>query len=101
MLRQHKSRPTRGLSLARRCPPAAEAANGSWSVAHITTAAGASTRSFGEVTSLEIALTEALPDVIVFDSRRLPAAVHEHQSDPRLNLVSGATRDLARLVWME
>jgi EAL domain-containing protein (putative c-di-GMP-specific phosphodiesterase class I)/ActR/RegA family two-component response regulator len=36
-------------------------------VTQMATAAGASTRSFGDATSLEIALTEALPDVIVLD----------------------------------
>jgi EAL domain-containing protein (putative c-di-GMP-specific phosphodiesterase class I) len=36
-------------------------------VTQVATAAGFSTRSFGDVTSLEIALTEALPDVIVLD----------------------------------
>jgi EAL domain-containing protein (putative c-di-GMP-specific phosphodiesterase class I)/ActR/RegA family two-component response regulator len=36
-------------------------------VTQMVTAAGVSTRAFGDVTSLEIALTEALPDVIVLD----------------------------------
>ena len=36
-------------------------------VAQVATAAGFSARSFGDLTSLEIALTEALPDVIVLD----------------------------------
>ena len=36
-------------------------------VTQVATAAGFSARSFGDLTSLEIALTEALPDVIVLD----------------------------------
>ena len=36
-------------------------------VTQMATAAGVSTRAFGDVTSLEVALTEALPDVIVLD----------------------------------
>jgi EAL domain-containing protein (putative c-di-GMP-specific phosphodiesterase class I)/ActR/RegA family two-component response regulator len=36
-------------------------------IAQIATSAGYSTRSFGDVISLEIALTETLPDVIVLD----------------------------------
>src|SRR6478752_4772578 len=36
-------------------------------VAQIATAAGFSSRSFGDLTSLEMALTERLPEVIILD----------------------------------